>query len=142
MRDVLIWNNAKFTVKADEYIVISYLPDGTTYTITEVGPVEVQKDPNGLNGIAHDEEGNPIWTPKPNNPYHPTTSGGSTVTPGVVTGTISKQNRVGIAYTNNLMFALPETGGPGTDVYAAAGALLILLGAGFVYKKKFRERRV
>ncbi len=141
-RDVLIWNNAKFTVKADEYIVISYLPDGTTYTITEVGPVEVQKDPNGLNGIAHDEEGNPIWTPKPNNPYHPTTSGGSTVTPGVVTGTISKQNRVGIAYTNNLMFALPETGGPGTDVYAAAGALLILLGAGFVYKKKFRERRV
>lgn len=141
-RDVLIWNNAKFTVKADEYIVISYLPDGTTYTITEVGPVEVQKDPNGLNGIAHDEEGNPIWIPKPNNPYHPTTSGGSTVTPGVVTGTISKQNRVGIAYTNNLMFALPETGGPGTDVYAAAGALLILLGAGFVYKKKFRERRM
>lgn len=141
-KDVLIWNNAKFTVKADEYIVIKYLPDGTSYTITEVGPVEVQEDPNGLNGIAHDADGNPIWTPKPNNPYHPTTSGGTTVTPGVVTGTISKQNRVGIAYTNNRIFALPETGGPGTEVYAAAGALLILLGAGFVYKKKFRERRV
>ena len=141
-KDVLIWNKAKFTVKADEYIVISYLPDGTTYTITEVGPVEVEKDPNGLNGIAHDADGNPKWTPKPNNPYHPTTSGGSTVTPGVVTGTISKQDRVGISYTNNRMFSLPETGGSGSEVYAAAGALILLLGAGFVYKKKFRERRV
>lgn len=51
-------------------------------------------------------------------------------------------DHVTVTYTNYYRYQLPETGGPGTDVYAAAGALIILLGAGFVYKKKFRERRV
>ena len=37
--DILIWNNAKFTLKKGEYIVIKYLPHGSHYTIKEVGPV-------------------------------------------------------------------------------------------------------
>ncbi len=140
-KDVLIWDDAKFTLKAGEYIVISYLPDGTNYTITEVGPVEVEQDANGLNGIAHDENGNPIWIVKPNNPYKPTIDGGSSSSPGVVTGTIFKQERVGITYNNHYKFALPETGGTGTILYTMAGGMVLLFGAGFLYKKKFRERR-
>ncbi len=143
--DVLIWNDAKFTLKAGEYIVIRYLPDGTKYTITEVGPVDVEEDPDGLNGIAHDDDGNPIWTVKPNNPYTPTiTVDGSSAQgqqTGVVTGTISKQKRVGITYNNYYKFTLPETGGSGTIPYTIAGGIIVLFGASFLYKKKFRERR-
>ena len=39
------------------------------------------------------------------------------------------------------MFALPETGGTGTILYTMAGGMIVLFGAGFLYKKKFRERR-
>lgn len=131
--DILIWNNAKFTLKAGEYIIVKFLPHGSTYTISEVGPVIVKPK----------EPGEELeWDKDANNPYTPEISGGTSSGSGVVTGSITKDSRVEIEYNNVLRFALPETGGPGTDVYAAAGALLILLGAGFVYKKKFRERRV
>ena len=39
-------------------------------------------------------------------------------------------------------YNLPETGGPGTNVYTTAGALSLLFGAGLMYRKKFRGRRV
>lgn len=42
---------------------------------------------------------------------------------------------------NETFYKLPETGGAGMTVYTLAGALLTMLGAGFMYKKKFRRRR-
>ena len=38
-------------------------------------------------------------------------------------------------------YTLPETGGSGKNLYTIAGGIVLLLGAGFLYKKKFRERR-
>lgn len=40
-----------------------------------------------------------------------------------------------------LPFQLPETGGTGSNLYTMAGAIAAVLGAGFLYKRKFRERR-
>ena len=38
-------------------------------------------------------------------------------------------------------YALPETGGSGKNLYTMAGAIALMAGAGFLYKKKFRERK-
>ena len=130
--DILIWNNAKCTLKKGEYIVIKYLPDGSRYTIKEVGPVKVKDRKPG-------EELE--WEVSDNNPYLPEISGGTGDGLGIVTGIISKDSRVEIEYNNVLKFALPETGGSGTIIYTMAGGMALLFGAGFLYKKKFRERR-
>ena len=46
-------------------------------------------------------------------------------------------------YVNKVIpYELPETGGSGTILYTMAGVAAILLGAGFMYRKKFREGRV
>lgn len=42
---------------------------------------------------------------------------------------------------NEVFYELPETGGSGFGLYTMAGAALTIFGAGFLYKKKFRERR-
>lgn len=134
-KDILIWNDAKFTLKAGEHIRISFLPEGTVYTITEIGPVEVNPTEHGQ-GVD--------WNVKPDNPYAPDISGGDnpTGTTGGVTGTVSKNEIVQIKYNNIEKFVLPETGGFGTTLYTMAGVAAILLGAGFMYRKKFREGRV
>ncbi len=141
--DVLIWDGACFTLKADEYITISYLPDGAYYRIEEVGPVIAQKDGDRL---KYKEDGTPDWEVLLDNPYTPDITGG-TLNPTdkrVVTGVIkSGQGQMEKIHYNNLyQFELPETGGTGTaTLYALAGVLSILFGAGLVYRKKFRERR-
>lgn len=131
--DILIWNNAKFTLKADEYIVISFLPDGSRYTIKEVGPVKVtQKEP----GV------NPEWTPSPDNPYKPEITGGDpTGEEGKITGTITKNSAVKITYNNVQKFELPETGGAGAGMYLMIGAFCIMTGAVLVYRKKIVAKR-
>ena len=133
--DVLIWNNSKFTLKAGEYIQISFLPEGTRYTIKEIGPVEVKPTEPGQ-GVD--------WVVKPDNPYTPEISGNGNPngTPGEVTGSVSKSKMVEIEYNNIEKFVLPETGGFGTTLYTMAGVAAMLLGAGFMYRKKFREGRV
>ena len=132
VKDVLIWNDAKFTLKAGEHIRISFLPEGTVYTITEIGPVEIKPTKPGQ-GVD--------WKVKPDNPYIPDISGGdnATGTTGGVTGTVSKNEIVQIKYNNIEKFVLPETGGFGTTLYTMAGVAAMLLGAGFMYRKKFRE---
>lgn len=47
-----------------------------------------------------------------------------------------------VVFTNTAVYALPSTGGPGTKLYTMAGALCFMLGAGLMYRKKFRGRRV
>ena len=84
------------------------------------------------------------WDEKLDNPYTPDISGDGNPngTIGEVTGTVSKGEMVEIEYNNIEKFVLPETGGFGTTLYTMAGVAAILLGAGFMYRKKFREGRV
>lgn len=141
--DILIWDGANFTLKAGEYIIVSFLPNGTQYTIKEIGPVDAQKDSEGR--LLYDEDGKPVWEVEEDNPYRPDiTENGNPVegTIGQVTGTIDEGQIVSIHYNNILKFELPKTGGPGTNVYTTAGALSLLFGAGLMYRKKFRGRRV
>lgn len=135
--DVLIWDDAKFTLKAGEYVVISLLPDKSYYSISEVGPVTVL--PKG--------PGDPVeWEVSTENPYYPEISqvGGTDVKiiDGTITGKVTKKTQVEIKYNNIQKFELPETGGKGINLYTMAGALFLTLGAGLLYKKKYRERRV
>ncbi len=127
--DVLISDGETFRLGNGEYILLHYLPEGTTYTITETGRAFRKGEDNPIEGEK--------------DKYDVIVDTGDGKNEGSVTGgTVVDKGDITINYINDYGYELPETGGPGTEVYAAAGALLILLGAGFVYKKKFRERRV
>lgn len=134
--DVLIWDNAKFTLKANQYIVVSMLPHNSTYTITEVGPVIIK---NPTREPGQDIE----WEVSPENPYIPdiTLGGGNAGANGVITGTITKQQEVQIAYNNIKSFELPETGGAGAGMYLMIGAFCIMTGAVLVYRRKIIAKR-
>ena len=126
--DILIWNDSRFTLKAGQYIVVSFLPEGSSYAIEEIGPVTVSPK----------EPGEDIsWEVDPDDPYSPIISGGiATDTKRKIIGTITKDGTVEIAYNNLYEFSLPETGGTGTaTLYALAGAFGILSGAGLMYRR-------
>lgn len=134
--DILIWNNSKFTLKADEYIEISFLPDGSSYTIQEIGPVNVTQGGNGEPGVDLE------WTEDPDNPYIPSIAGGNpTDTSGKITGSITKDSMVEITYNNIGGFELPETGGSGSAIYLMLGVFCIMTGAVLVYRKRIVARR-
>ena len=60
-----------------------------------------------------------------------------------ISGGIPQRDTSEVHYTNKYSaYALPETGGPGLILYTAAGALIFVFGAGFMYRRKLRERRV
>ncbi len=154
--DVLIWDGGSFELKAGEYVEINYLPIGTQYRITEIGPVVTET-------VTHPETGESIVQPKRDEngnyirdeeaDHYLASATGATNSSGVgaspedkriVEGTIKEQqSQYKIQYTNEYYeeYILPETGGPGMELYTIAGVLCILCGAGFLYKKKFRERR-
>ena len=129
---VLVWDNAQFFLKAGEHIEINYLPIGTTYTITEIGPVNKNTENHYLSSAAGQGVEN-------------TTSTEGNVAEGkpIATGTITEAGQnYSVAYTNTFYYELPETGGSGIILYTMAGALCIIFGTGFMYRKKLRERRV
>lgn len=105
-----------FFLGKGQSIIVRNLPDKTTYTIRE-------KDYNG---------------------YRPEITGTGTVEGGETNGEIDWDDDYyqEISYVNVYDYELPETGGSGSIIYTMAGVLAILSGAGFMYRKKVRERRV
>lgn len=112
-----ICSGGTFKLGHNQTIEVFNLPDGTRYTIKE-------KEYPG---------------------YDPGLGGGST-------GTINKDDTVEgnidwnrddiVNYINKeIPYHLPETGGSGNHLYTIAGGMALLLGAGFLYKNKFGERR-
>lgn len=126
-RDIILWSGSDFTLKKGEKIIIKYLPIGTKYTITEAE----DPDYNPKYSIEQVKGGN-------------TTSIEDTTENKTVTGTIGEKGvQYKVKYENvYTIYALPETGGSGMMIYTIAGVLCILLGAGFMYTKKAKERRV
>ena len=117
----LIANGEYFTLKDGEYVEIKYLPQGTKYTITESN-VDIQGVVYSDTSIIQD--GNSVSNP---NEF-------------TVSGKVPKNNTSEVKYTNRYtVFALPETGGPGTHMYIFAGAFVMLFGAGIIYRKKARK---
>lgn len=128
-KDIILFSGSDFTLKSGEYIIIKYLPVGTKYTIEEkdVGEnylkpmYQVIKTQGGKEELVKDWEENVK-----------------------VDSQISEK---GVEYKvkfKNLykVFSLPATGGSGTIPYTVAGTTIVLLsGAGLMYRKKFRERR-
>lgn len=121
----LIADGEDFTLKDGEYIEIKYLPQGTQYTITE-SDTEIQGVVYNDTSIVQDGK----YVSNPNNKFS-------------VGGTVPKNKTSEISYTNRYtVFALPETGGPGTGMYIFAGALFIVFSAGFIYRKKVGKEAV
>lgn len=109
-------NESTFELGHGQYIVVDYLPVGMEYQITEYDP--------DLNNYVTDINGN-------------------TVGNRVITGVISSKDKgktVEVEYKNKLnIYSLPETGGFGTMLYTIAGVLIILSGAGSMYRRKMRK---
>ncbi len=129
---ILAWetiaNGEEFTLKDGEYIRIQYLPKGAKYTVTEL-------DDTGIEGVVYEgtvtehRESEGSTDPKVGNDKK-------------VEGFVPENGTGEIRYINIYStYTLPETGGSGKNLYTIAGGIVLLLGAGFLYKKKFRERR-
>lgn len=103
-----------FTLKKDEHAVISGLPVGIGYTVTETGDIPYETTVNGK--TSDDREAS-----------------------GTISSAISAET---VRYVNTAAYALPETGGSGIQPYVYIG--LLLLAAPVVYgygRRRMRRRR-
>lgn len=110
MSDLILHDGGTFSLKHGEYIIINYLPDGTKYTITE-------NVPDGFHASVKESSG--------------TIKAGNTATGTIVTDTTGV-----VKYINTASYALPHTGGSGTQWYALAGIVLLLSAAYLLYRRK------
>lgn len=129
LNDVLISDGGTFVLGDGEYIEINYLPVGTTYTIRETGRAFKKGESDPIKGEK--------------DKYDVTVDTGNGTNEGEVTDGKVDTGNISITYINDYGYKLPETGGSGTVIlYTMAGVIVLLGGAGFLYKRKFRERRV
>ena len=140
---ILAWetiaNGESFTLKDGEYISIRYLPKGSTYTVEEIGGESVAIQSvvyDSTSMVANNQDGKEL-----SGEYQ---EGGTGSWDDLdASGTIPSNQTCEVAYTNKYrLYELPKTGSTGTSLYTMAGVAVILLGAGFMYRKRFREGRV
>ena len=112
--DVLICDGGSFELKDGEYVVIRYLPVGTTYTITE-------KAAEGYT-TAH------------------MVNSGEVISGSTVTGKIKLLKTDIVHYTNITQYELPETGGTGTHWYTLGGLCLMAGALLLLYQNKTRGK--
>ena len=105
--------HGEFSLKANEYVLIDYLPEGTTYTIRET---------NVSGGCTVSN----------------TVNNGEVNYKVDATGGISLGNTDAIVYTNTFRPKLPDTGGPGTAVITLAGTacVTVAMAHGFYQRRK------
>ena len=102
-----------FKLKADEYVIIDYLPYGTKYTITETG----ESDGYTVSNVVDEEAVD----------YDVTAE-----------GQIQEGHNGSVVFTNTFRPKLPDTGGPGTAVITLAGTacVTVAMAHGFYQRKK------
>lgn len=145
-----VWDGATFTLKNGEYIVVQYLPQGTHYTITEKNNATKFKEKKDANGNPiYNENGEPVLEADGDSDFYYFTGivvdgkeqGENLTDKKVASGSIPQAQESKVVYTNRVfLYELPKSGGPGTNLYTMAGISLLLM-AGLMYRKKFRERR-
>lgn len=143
--DLILHDGSPFTLKCGEYILVKYLPIDTQYTVKEEGVVKLvdTTDENG-NAAVKIEEVTPKYEYKAQIKVDGVVQDQDAS--ASVTGVIkeNKETKIGsdVLFDNRFdAYGLPKTGGPGTMAYTMAGVLCVALGAGFVYRRKLRERR-
>lgn len=103
-QDLIIASDSNFTLKKGEYISVSYLPIGTTYTISEINVDPTTK----------------VYTSSSNSNYVLNEN-------KVITGTIvSGGNTASVYFKNVRFFKLPETGGLGINPSILAGGASLM----------------
>lgn len=117
---LVLFDGSDFTLKDGQYIVIRYLPAGTRYTVTE-------EDGTYYTDIVRDDNGTIVKKD-------------GLLSGKDIAGSISDGIQSTVLY-KNYNYNLPKTGGSGTILYTIAGGIALIFGAGFLYRKKFRERR-
>lgn len=142
--DLIIWDGGEFTLRGGEYIVIRYLPAGTTYEVEELdGAYTVSgaasgmeyrtdvrdMDKNGLGYDGSDPDEDPGVDPVPMTDLE---------AGKIAMGAIPAGDTAEVEYTNKFyVYGLPKTGGTGITLYAFAGVLAVLAGlACLTYKKR------
>ncbi len=134
---LVLWDGADFTLKNGEYIIVDYLPIGTTYTVTEYNDAHTS-----TGEVSHNEYSTDIKLKEPDISEEFQDKKKDLTDEKTVGGDIP-EGMDEVLYINKfLVYELPKTGGKGTILYTMAGVAAILLGAGFMYRKKFREGRV
>ena len=108
-----IKNGDTFKLKHKQSIIVKFLPDGAKYKIKE----------------------------KPYSGYIANIDG-EIKADGTAEGNIDWSRDDEVSYINQeVSYELPETGGSGLLLYTIAGALCIIFGTSFMYRKKLKERR-
>lgn len=126
----MLFNNGVFSLKNNQYILIEDLPQGTTYTITEIDTESLNHTHytydtdifvNGVQKVTGEQD----WQHK------------------TVTGTIGGSQKAEVVKFNNNyhVFGLPETGNAATpEVYALCGGALALASIVILHKRRKRAR--
>ncbi len=113
-----IYSGGTFKLSHNQTIEVFNLPDDTKYTITEANYAGYEP---GLDNMSE----------------------GVILKDKTVEGNIDWDREDKFDFVNQTVeYELPKTGGVGPIIYTMAGVLVLLTGAGFMYRKKVRERRV
>lgn len=124
-KDVVLHTGGTFNLKANEKVVIKYLPVGSRYTIREVHNGQSPSIENGgykpsyqyvINDKVVEEEDS-----------------------GDFSGSIEQNSQVStrkIVFTNEVPYKLPETGGEGTKWFYLGGGLLFVASAALVNRRR------
>lgn len=119
--DLIIASDSNFTLKKSEYISVSYLPIGTTYTVSEI-----KVDPSTK-----------VYTSTSNADYQLNEQ-------NTITGIVAAGGNVASVYFKNVrFFALPETGSIGINPSFIAGGASVMTTSIYVMslQRKGRWRR-
>lgn len=110
-RDLVLWDEAEFALKGNEYIVIEHLPIGTHYRIEEE-VLSGQEPSVKVDGIVQEES----------------------YAEGAVTTVDNSQ----VVFTN-IRYSLPETGGIGGEQMVLIGGVLVIFAASLTVRR-FRAK--